>query len=96
VLPFNQYKWKGNELSPLSPDARTQISSKLLGVKLIICDELSIVSNQQLVFINKRLQEFFSTKELFGGHSLISVGDLWQLPPIGNSAIFSPLAKGIT
>jgi len=96
VLPFNQSKWKGSELSALSTDIRTQITSKLIGVKLIICDELSMVSNQQLVFINKRLQEFFCTKEPFGGHSLIFVGDLWQLPPIGNSAIFSPLDKGIT
>ena len=96
VLPFNQSKWKGHELSSLSPDIRTQITSKLLGLKLIICDELSMLSNQQLIFINKRLQEFFGSKALFGGHSLIFVGDLWQLPPIGGSPIFSPLDKGIS
>jgi len=55
-----------------------------------------MISNRQLNFINQRLQEFFRTKELFGGHSIIFVGDLWQLPPIGGSHIFTPIRDDIS
>jgi len=96
VLPFNQSKYDGNQLRTLDPDTRTRITSNLLGVKLIICDELSMISNRQLSFINQRLQEFFRSKELFGGHSIIFVGDLWQLPPIGGSHIFAPIRDDIS
>jgi len=51
-----------------------------------------MVSNRQLNFINQRLQEFFRTKELFGGHSIF-VGDLWQQPPIGGSHIYMVTAN---
>ena len=53
-------------------------------------------------FLNARLQQIMGTKELFGGISLITVGDLFQLKPVfdkwifENSAIgFSTLARNI-
>ena len=90
ILPYNQSSSEKNHLRTLDPDTRTRISSKLIGVKQVICDEVSIVSNRHLGFINQRLQHYFQSKELFGGHSLIFVGDLWQLPPVASSAIFKP------
>jgi ATP-dependent DNA helicase PIF1 len=100
ILPYNQSsnsKGKINsKLRPLSENIRTEMASKLLGVQLIICDELSMVSNVNLSFINIRLQQIFRNTELFGGKSVIFVGDLWQLPPIASGFIFSPQKYGYT
>jgi ATP-dependent DNA helicase PIF1 len=100
ILPYNQSnsygKENNNKLRPLSENIRTEMASKLLGVQLIICDELSMVSNKQLSFINERLQQIFRNTELFGGKSVIFVGDLWQLPPIASGYIFSPLQRDIS
>ena len=96
ILPYNQERGRDNgELRPLSENIRTEIASKLLGVKLVICDELSMVSNKHLAFINHRLQEIFRSTNVFGGKSVIFVGDLWQLPPIASGYI-SPLKKDIS
>ena len=38
--------------------------------------------------INSRLQQIYGTKESFGGISVINVGDLNQLPPVNNKAIY--------
>ena len=39
-------------------------------------------------FLNARLQQIMGTKELFGGISLITVGDLFQLKPVFDKWIF--------
>ena len=97
ILPYNQSSSNySSDLRPLSENIRTEIASKLFGVQLIICDELSMVSNLHLAFINERLQQIFRSKEIFGGKSLIFVGDLWQLPPIASGYIFSPLKRDIS
>jgi ATP-dependent DNA helicase PIF1 len=91
ILPYNQSSNYGgkstNALSALSENIRTEIASKLLGVQLVICDELSMVSNRHLAYINERLQQIFRSMELFGGKSIIFVRDLWQLPPIASGCI---------
>ncbi|CAD7078403.1 unnamed protein product [Hermetia illucens] len=40
--------------------------------------------------INQRLQQIFGTKEYCGSISVIVVGDLRQLPPVGDNWIFQP------
>jgi len=52
-----------------------------------------MASNQHLLFINQRLRQLFLAQELFAGHSIIFVGDFWQLPPVGSGFIFFTIKK---
>ena len=54
-------------------------------------DEISMVSNKMLKHIHERLTQIFGTPDsmLFAGIGLITVGDLYQLPPIKAKHIFS-------
>ena len=44
-------------------------------------DEMSVVGSGMLNFLNLRLQQIMGTNEPFGGISLVSFGDLFQLKP---------------
>ena len=81
----------GDNLPALSDQKRTQLRILLAELELIIIDEISMVSNTMLLNIHKRLKEIFATanSRLFAGISIISVGDLYQLPPIRQQPIFA-------
>ena len=60
-----------------------------LSVSLVIIDEVSMVGSNMLLEIHKRLQQIkgVTADVTFGGVSILAVGDLYQLPPVG----YSPL-----
>ena len=60
--------------------------------KMIIIDEISMVSNRLLAFMNSRLNDIFNKPSdcLFGGRNIIVLGDLLQLPPVGNKNMNTP------
>ncbi len=51
---------------------------------LLIIDEVSLVGSNMLLEIHKRLQQIkgVSPDTMFGGVSILAVGDLYQLPPV--------------
>jgi hypothetical protein len=57
-------------------------------LKIIIIDELSMVSADLLYCLNKRLCSIFQNLLPFGGISIILVGDLMQLKPVKGCYIF--------
>ena len=59
----------------------------VIGVKI---DEVSMVGSNMLLEIHKRLQQIkdITCDTMFGGVSVLAVGDLYQLPPIGQPALF--------
>ena len=59
-------------------------------LKVLIIDEISFVGADMLYRIHYRLKEIFQTPDnvLFGGLSVILVGDLLQLPPVQESMVF--------
>ena len=63
-------------------------------MSVVIIDEISVVGNTLLSFINQRLQELSGTKQPFGNVSIIAVCDLYQLQPIPDSWVFNDLKKG--
>ena len=83
-------KEAGDNLPPMSDQKRTQIRIALSDLRLIIIDEISMVSNTTLLHIHQRLKEIFATpnNQLFAGLSIIVVGDLYQLPPIRQRPVF--------
>ena len=83
-------KETGDNLPPMSDQKKTQLRRSLSELKLIIIDEVSMVSNITLLHIHQRLKDIFgsSSSLLFAGISIIAVGDLYQLPPIRRKPIF--------
>ena len=86
---FHQ-KFKQKEQT-LNCDTLNTFRSKYRKLSVVIIDEVSIVSNSVLNFINQRLQELTGTQIPFGGKSIIAVGDLYQLKPVAGSWIFEDL-----
>ena len=57
-------------------------------LRLLIIDEVSMVSNLNLAYIHLRLDEIFAKDEWFGGVNVLSVGDILQLPLVNGGAVF--------
>lgn len=66
----------------LNSDTLNTFRLKYRNLSVVIIDEISIVGNSLLSFIDQRLQELKGTRTPFGGVSIIAVGDLYQLKPI--------------
>ena len=75
---------------PLSSERLNTLRAKLSNLLLIIIDEVSMVGSNMLLEIHRRLQQIkgVSSDVLFGGVSILAVGDLYQLPPVGQPAVF--------
>uniref|UniRef100_A0AC35TQ10 ATP-dependent DNA helicase n=1 Tax=Rhabditophanes sp. KR3021 TaxID=114890 RepID=A0AC35TQ10_9BILA len=73
-----------NELSSVFDDDKNMSKKRELfaNCKLIIIDEVSMVSNIMLMKIDARLRSYSGTDIPFGGYNILIVGDLLQLPPI--------------
>ena len=61
---------------------------------MVIIDEISMVGNKMLSFIDKRLQQLTGSKAAFGGLSVVAVGDLYQLKPVNDFLICLDLKEG--
>jgi hypothetical protein len=51
-------------------------------MQVIFIDEISMVGSAMFNFLDLRLQQIMGTKTAFGGLSIITVGDLFQLKPV--------------
>jgi len=86
-LPKNQRKRK---LADLDNSTVSTLYTRLRNVRLIIIDESSMVSSNQLYQIDFRLRQIFGTDVDFGNIPIMVVGDFRQLPPVGGPYIFKP------
>ncbi|XP_037820089.1 uncharacterized protein LOC119609402 [Lucilia sericata] len=85
-LPINQ---SSADLRPLTNDTANTLYSKFLNLKLLIIDEISMVGSKMFRYLDTRLKQVFKSTAPFGGISVLVFGDLRQLPPVGDSWIFS-------
>ena len=69
------------------------MKTKLCRVKLIIIDEISMVSSLNLAYIHLRLEELFGGDEWFGSTNMLFVGYILQLQPVNGSAVFENITK---
>ena len=81
------FKFQGDMLD-LSKDKLDTARINLENVEVVIVDEFSMVSSDNLYYLHQRLREIFDSRELFGGRSVLLVGDIMQLPPVKGSAIY--------
>ena len=70
---------------------RSSLRSKLPDLKVIIIDEISMVSNDLLFHVHLRLTEIFESvnDQPFAGVSVITVGDFFQFPTVGGKAVYA-------
>jgi len=66
---------------------RKKVRERLEQVKVLIIDEISMLSAQNLECINQILQFFKISYEPFGGIQVIFSGDFFQLPPVSRERI---------
>eukprot|EP00731_Ephydatia_muelleri_P005830 Em0003g78a len=62
-------------------------------VKLIIIDEVSMLSSLTLAYIHLRLDELFGSDQWFGSMNVLFFGDLLQLPPVNGSMVFQNISN---
>ena len=67
----------------------------LKNLKIIIVDEVSMVSNLNLAYLHMRLEDIFGTDEWFGSKNILFVGDLLQLPPVNGRPVFNKISNKI-
>ena len=63
-------------------------------LSVAIIDEISMVSNLMLNFIDQRLKALKGTTVPFGGVSIIAVYDLYQLKPVSGDWINNDMKHG--
>ncbi|XP_062609477.1 uncharacterized protein LOC134271261, partial [Saccostrea cucullata] len=74
-------------------DELNTFRTKYRNLSVVIIDEISMVGNAKLEFINDRLQLLTGLKRPFGDISIIAVGDFFQLKPIMDGWIFQDLKQ---
>ena len=89
---FHKKMYQGTNL--LSADELNTFRIKYRHLKVVIIDEISMVGNTTLSFIDTRLQQLTGTKATFGGLSVIAVGHLYQLKPVKDFLICLDLKVG--
>lgn len=81
---------RSNYANPLSDDKRNTLRIKLSQLKFLIIDEISMVGSDFFIEVHNRLTEIMGVHEIFGGLSILAVGDMYQLPPVHQRFIFQP------
>lgn len=80
---------KSSEMIPLSIATLDKVRKEFSKLRLVIIDEVSMIGCTLFSWINFRLQQIFDSKELFGGISIILLGDFNQLKPVMDSWIYN-------
>ena len=81
----------------LGKEALKVMHASLSQLRLLIIDEVSMVSSLNLAYIHLRLDEIFARDEWFGGVNILFVGDILQLPPVNGAPVFERICnKSIT
>ena len=78
----------------LGKDALKVMHTSLSKLKLLIIDEVSMVSSLNLAYIHLCLDEIFARDQWFGGVNILFEGDILQLPPVNGAPVFE--RKSIT
>src|SRR5204862_79856 len=75
----------------LNGESLKKLQNRLKGISYFIIDEKSMVGRRMLAIIDIRLRQAFPEQrnQVFGGRSLILVGDFGQLPPVLDESMYS-------
>ena len=77
----------------LSKDAQKVMKTTLRSLKLLVIDEVSMVSSLNLTYVHMRMQKIFGEDHWFGGKNVLFVGDLLQLQPVNGNPVFEKMSR---
>ncbi|MES2134905.1 MAG: AAA family ATPase [Patescibacteria group bacterium] len=90
------HSWSGigiaEHLSKQDIDAiasKEHIARRIMKSKILIIDEVSMLSGETLALAEAVAREVHRTDEVFGGMQIIFVGDFFQLPPVSRRGSIS-------
>ena len=74
----------------LGEDILNEMRCEIGNLQLLIIDEISMVGQLMLHYISHRLCQLKQKKTeiLFGGISILTFGDFYQLPPVNSTALY--------
>ena len=78
----------GKGETKLSDDKRNTLRTNLSALRIVVIDEISMVGISLFNNLNSMLKNITGSMKPFGGVSILALGDLYQLPPVGQSFIF--------
>ena len=78
----------GSDMLDLSPEKLDTTRKHVENVEVVIVDEFSMISSDNLYNLHKRLQGLFMSQDFFGGRSILLVGDIMQLGPVRATPIY--------
>lgn len=85
---------RGYQHYHVDSDTLNTLRVKYRDLSIVIIDEVSMVGNKMLSLINECLQTIKGNqRQLFGGVSIILIGDLYQLKPVMDKWIFADLEQ---
>ena len=76
------HKSKLDDYIPLSSEKLAAMKEAIGDTKLIVIDEVSMLSADMLLTIHRRLCDVMGNSEPFGSVLILAVGDLMQLPAV--------------
>ena len=87
-IPVRHFETK---LPPLHDKIKCDLRNHLSDLKVIIIDEISMVSNELLLYVYLYLNKIFGSvnNEPFAGITVIMVVDLLHLPPVGGRQVYA-------
>ena len=77
----------------LSKAAQKIMRSTFRSLKIVIVDDVSMVSSHNLAYMHLRLVELFGEHDWFGGRNVLFVGDLLKLQPVNGCPMFGKITK---
>ena len=91
-LPI-QHEGKSATYWSLSKASHKVMKIELQDLKMVIIDEVSMVSSLNLAYIHMRLNDIFESDDWFGGKNVLFVGDILQLPPVNGNPVFEKVPQ---
>ena len=76
--------------------AKKVMKTALRSLKVLIIDEVSMVSSLNLAYIHMRLEELLGASDWFGGRNVLFVGSLLQFQPVNGSPVFEMITMAQT
>ena len=72
----------------LTTHPRTSMIAEMEGTVVLVIDEMSMVSDKVLSYVDLRARELWKSDQVFGGVATLFVGDDCQLPPVGGKPVY--------
>ena len=80
---------RNQKYSPLGEEQVTRLREKYRNLQIVFIDEVSMVGEKMIMYIDERLKQIKQCQEPFGNVSVIAVGDFYQIPPVGDRALYN-------